>query len=108
MCLKIGMEIKTGGGGKGVEGLELEFIGWLGYIEACFTIIFRKFGVRISGEEVTKLNSEVISYKERVQSLEEELSKYNEKITRVEQDVKVIRMEKQKFENQLTSAKQVS
>lgn len=49
-----------------------------------------------------------MTYKERIKSTEDELAKKNEQVLVLENNMRTVTIEKEKFESQLTSVRQVS
>jgi predicted nucleic acid-binding Zn-ribbon protein len=61
----------------------------------------------ISTEEEARLKTELLTQKEKINSLEEDLSKKNEKLAAFEDNIKALTTDKERYEAQLTSVRQV-
>ena len=61
----------------------------------------------ISSKEETRLKTELLTQKEKINSLEEDLVKKNEKVAGFEDNIKSLTADKERYEVQLTSVRQV-
>ncbi len=61
----------------------------------------------ISSKEEARLKTELLTQKEKINSLEEDLVKKNEKVAGFEDNIKSLTADKERYEVQLTSVRQV-